>query len=170
MLVGVLSDSHDNTENLQKALDEMLTQGVSTVLHLGDIVAPFNYYDVLKKYTSKMCFVMVFGNNDGEIHIWTRIAQEDQNIDLQGGDFRELELGGKKVFMTHYPQIAEIAALSGKYDAVFYGHTHIAKQKMIKDTLLANPGEILGLRTGRASYGLWDTEGNGFKTVYLDES
>jgi putative phosphoesterase len=170
MLYAFVSDSHDNYENLRKALDEVLARSVDTVFHLGDIVAPTVYFDVLKNYTDKIRFIIIFGNNDGDKSMWMKIAHEDGNIDLQGGDFRELEVKGKKIFLTHYPDIAKIAALSGNFDAVFYGHDHLANVKFVNNKiLLANPGEIAGNNTGNPSFGLWNVKSNDFEIVYLKD-
>ena len=167
MLFGVVSDSHDHNDNMRKALQEMQGMGIKTVLHLGDICAPTLYFDVLKNFEDNMRFVMVFGNNDGEKIMWTKLSMENAAIDLADGDFRELELAGKKVFMTHYPKIAELAAKSGNYDTVFYGHDHKAYSEKEGNCLLANPGEIMGLKYGRPSYGIWDSEKNSFEIVYF---
>ncbi len=167
MLVGIISDTHDNNDNTKRVLDEIVKRGARYVLHLGDICAPTLYYDVLSKYTDKLKFIMVFGNNDGEKVMWTRISMECEAIDMAQGDFRELELEGRKIFMTHYPEIAELAALSRKYDAVFHGHTHLARKEVIGDTLLVNPGETVASRTGKISFAVWDTEKNDAEIIYL---
>jgi len=166
MKIGVISDSHDSLENLTWAIEELKGKGAKTIFHLGDIVAPFNYYEVINKYTDNIKFIIVFGNNDGEKPAWMKIAFDDKNIELEGKDFKELDVEGKKVFLTHYPTIAEIAALSGKYDAVFFGHTHLVENKMVERCLLANPGEVLGSYTGRPSCGLWDVTANTIEIFY----
>ena len=34
-------------------------------------------------------------------------------------------------------------ALTGNFDAVFYGHSHQAKSEIIRNTLLLNPGTLM---------------------------
>jgi putative phosphoesterase len=75
------------------------------------------------------------------------------------GDFAELELDNKKIAVIHYPNIAETLALSGKYDAVFYGHTHKHECREVNDCLLVNPGELMG-RFGSVSCAIYDTRNN----------
>ena len=162
-----MSDSHDAYENIRKALDYFVLESVSVVLHLGDIVAPTVYYDILQNYTDKLSFVLVFGNNDGEKAHWIQIAAKDTKIDLQGGDFREYEIDDKKVFMTHYPEIAELAALSSKYDAVFFGHTHQKSKSRVNNTWLVNPGETAAIRTGNLSVAVWDTDADDVQLIDL---
>ena len=40
MLVGVLSDIHDNLDNLEKALAESCSRGIETLLSCGDFCGP----------------------------------------------------------------------------------------------------------------------------------
>jgi predicted phosphodiesterase len=55
----------------------------------------------------------------------TRNANAAGNVTLHG-ELTELELGGRKIAVNHYPHIARRLAESRDYDAVFYGHDHTA--------------------------------------------
>ena len=140
---------------------------ITEALHLGDFIAPF----VVKEHLSpsKLNWTCVWGNNDGD-QLRT-IALASSNVDIAPSDFREIEKDGRKIFMTHYPEIGRIAALSGQYDAVFFGHNHTASQEVIevgeKKVLLVNPGEIYGMRTGKISFGIYDTQSNTFEHIWL---
>ena len=48
-------------------------------------------------------------------------------------------------------------ALSGRYDLVCYGHDHEAHVERVGNTLLVNPGEVMG-RLGPSRYAVYDTE------------
>ena len=41
MKIVIISDSHDNTSNLKKAVDIANTEQCKYLIHLGDIIAPF---------------------------------------------------------------------------------------------------------------------------------
>lgn len=72
-----------------------------------------------------------------------RVAQrENSNISFSQHDFGEIECESKTYFLTHYPEIADLAALSGKYSAVFYGHTHEMHDGKIEDTPIINPEKL----------------------------
>ena len=58
-------------------------------------------------------------------------------------------------------------AKTGNYDAVFHGHNHDKKTEMIEDTLLANPGELAGVKNP-PSYGIYDTKTNTIEIFSLD--
>ncbi len=171
MKVAVLSDSHDEMNNLSWALEKARELGAQKIFHLGDMVSPFMYGAVMSKFEEDFDeFVLVFGNNDGDRTQWIRLSQENEKLNMALGDFREFEFEDYKVFLTHYPEIAELAALSGKYRAVFHGHTHIMRKDYVKDCLLANPGEILGRRTGKVSFAIWDSTDNSFIFYEKDEN
>ena len=53
--------------------------------------------------------------------------------------------------------IAAGLAASDRYDLVWCGHSHRAAEERVGDTLLINPGEVMG-RFGRSTYVLYDTD------------
>ena len=63
MLIGILSDTHDNVPKTRAAVKRLNTEGVACVLHAGDFIAPF-IIDTLKDLAAPM--TGVFGNNDGD--------------------------------------------------------------------------------------------------------
>jgi putative phosphoesterase len=163
MKIAVFSDSHDRVDNLDRAIAIAKEMGITQALHLGDLIAPFVVKENLAN--SGLQWTCVWGNNDGDKLLAAAFATE--NVDLAEKDFREVEIEGRKLFLTHYPEIGRIAALSGQYDAVFFGHNHKASQEKIEKTLLANPGEIYGMRTGKASFGVYTPDDNTFEHIWL---
>jgi len=106
----------------------------------------------------------VFGNIDDRFITPNRAKSLGINFH---GDLAELEFGGKKIAVNHYPRIAEALASSSLFDAVFYGHNHIAARRTIGNTLLLNPGELMG-RKGRLSFAIYDTETNDAEIIDLE--
>ncbi|TVR67583.1 MAG: YfcE family phosphodiesterase, partial [Spirochaetaceae bacterium] len=104
-----------------------------------------------------------FGNNDGDTFLLSTIAAKYRHVTLHG-HMAELELGGRRIAINHYPDISRPLALSGLYDAVFSGHDHKRYQEQPGKTLWANPGEIMG-RFGSPSFGLYETEPGTFRHV-----
>lgn len=161
----VLSDSHDNQHNTRQAVVQAKAFGITHGFHLGDVCAPGIPMQIL--IPSGIQWECVFGNNDGEVEKLTALSHEHDNFSIRGA-WRELEVDGHMIYITHYPDLARNAAETGKYKAVFYGHDHLKYQEIIKETLLANPGELCGLRTGEATFGVWDSETNTFETVPVE--
>lgn len=168
MLIAIFSDTHDHLHHMRTALDMVKEKGITTGIHLGDFCAP-PAVELLAD--SGLKWYGVWGNVDGDRMLaWERVKDKG-TVDMVTTDFRELELEGRKLFLTHYPQIARIAALSGQYDAVFHGHNHQASTEVVsahgKETLLANPGELCGIRYGTPTFGIYTTEANTLEHVAL---
>jgi predicted phosphodiesterase len=86
------------------------------------------------------------------------------------GQLAELELGGLRVAVNHYPEIARRLAESGAYDLVCYGHDHTAHEERLPNgALLLNPGEIMGLY-GRSSLAVFETASRAATFVELQKS
>ena len=148
MRLGIISDSHDNIWNLDKALSRI---DADLLIHCGDFCAPF-IMDHLAGFKGEVhC---VFGNIDDRKKKKKK-AEEHDNITLHG-DIAELDIDDKKIAIVHNHLVAEALASTGKYDIVFFGHTHQKKDEMIQETRLINPGEIMG-RLGKPGYAIYDT-------------
>ena len=77
---------------------------------------------------------------------------------------------GKKIFLTHYPDMARSMAKSGDCDAVFYGHDHTTLFETLDNgCVLANPGEVAASTTNRCTFMVWDTETNDIQTYDVGE-
>jgi hypothetical protein len=152
MKIAVCSDIHDNLAALDEALDGMAEADV--VLFCGDFNAPFTLKALAEGFDGPVH--VVWGNNDGDQWLMTKIAMEAGNVAIHG-IYGELELGGYKVALVHYPNIARAVAYSGLYDLVCYGHDHDGNAEWVEDTLLLNPGELMG-RFGPSSYAIVDVE------------
>jgi putative phosphoesterase len=158
MKIGLLADSHDNLPALVKAVSVFNDAGVSLVLHAGDLVAPFT----AKPFKAlKAEFIAVYGNNDGEILGLSRV--------FEGKIFRPpyvVEFKQKKIFLQHVGDALDALAISGKYDAIVYGHTHEVDIRK-GPSLIINPGECGGWVSGRRTVALWDVDQNLVNTVVI---
>jgi len=167
MLIAVFSDSHDRMDLIDLALFQVAERGITYGIHLGDYCSP----TALEKLAaSGIKWKCVWGNVDGDKLKAYQAVESYGTIDIVPEDFREITVEGRQLFLTHYPDIARIAALSGQFDAVFHGHNHVAAEEMVtaangKETLLANPGELCGFKFGEPSYGIYDTEHNSFEHI-----
>ena len=63
MLIGIMSDSHDNFRGVRDALRIFSQRGVELVLHAGDMIGSGNCYTF---EGCGMACELVYGNNDGE--------------------------------------------------------------------------------------------------------
>jgi putative phosphoesterase len=163
MKAAIVSDIHDNIWNLEGILRQIRESGVEILLFLGDFCAPFTLAQLAEGFSGPIH--VVFGNNDGDTFLISKVASKHAHVTLHG-QLAEIEVGGKKVGLNHYPDIARRLAESGAYDAVFSGHDHQRYVHQIGRTLWANPGEVMG-RFGQPGFGLWDTGTMEFSHVDL---
>jgi putative phosphoesterase len=152
--IAILSDSHDHLHHLRPVLQDVCEQGVKTLLHCGDLCAPFVVAELANGFDGPIHIVE--GNNDGDGRLIRHVAQGHSQITLHGV-YAELEVAGAKLAMIHYPEPARRIAQSGAFRLVAYGHDHKAYQEKAEWGWLVNPGEIMG-RFGEVSWGLYDTE------------
>jgi hypothetical protein len=152
MRIAVLSDIHDHLENLHRALQ--LVHGAEALLCCGDLCAPFTLRALAEGFAGPVHVVR--GNNDGDMLLMARVAQQMGNVTLHG-EHGEVALAGRKIALVHYPRLAEGLAALGDYDLVCHGHDHVARSVLVGRTLLLNPGEIMGWK-GRKSCAVYDSE------------
>lgn len=146
MLIGVISDTHDNLDTTKKAVELFNSRGIEYMMHAGDITSPFTL-NLFKELKCK--YMGVFGNNDGDkLLLQARSEGSIKNAPL------ELTLSNKKIVVIHEHHLVDALAESGQFDLVIYGHIHEPVIKHIKNTLLLNPGEACGWLYGKPSVAL----------------
>lgn len=169
MKIGVMSDSHDQVENILKAVDIFNQEQVELVIHCGDWVSPFT----IKFYKKIKCPIRgVFGNNDGDRFLHLARAK-NYGIDLTYEE-RELilDLDGRHIYVHHgdYSELINSAVRSGEFDAVFHGHTHIRANEKVGKTLSLNPGSLMKFTSDDAqgaSIAIYDTTTNTARHIDL---
>jgi putative phosphoesterase len=168
MKLAIASDFHDNFHNTILFLQEAKANGAEKLILLGDYTSPST---IKLLVNSKLPIIMIWGNNDGEKVNITKLVLSHQNkIQLSATTYDFLEIDNRKIFITHYNNLAKPMAKSGDFDVVFYGHNHQKKMFEVNNCLVINPGEICALRTGLASFALYDTNNNQAKIITLENS
>lgn len=153
MKIAVMSDSHDNIWNIEKALKK--AQVADALVFCGDLCAPFSLKMLADGFGGPIHAVR--GNNDGDVALLLRVAGQSGRVRFYTEALAEVELGGAKIAIAHYAHVGNAIAPSGKYDAVFFGHTHQKVKRWEGATLVLNPGEVMG-RFGTPSFALYDTD------------
>lgn len=147
MKVTIVSDSHDHGDLLARALQQARDWGAQAAFHCGDVIGAHTLRRALK---IGLPLHVVHGNNLGDIPALMRLVSESNGGLAYHGSDAALELGGRRLFMIHYPHLAHGMALTGDYDAVFCGHSHRAEIRVVDNvrggrTALVNPGTVAGL-------------------------
>lgn len=141
MKIAIVSDTHGNVANFRKVVDWLNKENIQTILHCGDIGSPENLKESLADFKGE--FFGVLGNMDKDFKILIEEYNKIPRVKINEA-LLEIEIGKKKIAITHYPDAAKKLAQSGKYDLVFYGHTHRPWQEKIGNCRLINPGELAG--------------------------
>lgn len=157
MLVGLISDTHDNIPLIRKALARFREAGAEAVVHAGDFIAPFALKEIVK-FDGPV--YAVFGNNDGE-----RKGLKNILGDLADGP-RRVEIAGKTFTIIHDEAKLTEADREGS-DVVVLGHTHLPEVREGKP-LVVNPGECGGWVEGRWTVATLDTETLEVDMIELD--
>lgn len=157
MLIGVMSDSHDNLNEIRRALRLFQEKGVEHLIHAGDFVAPFALKAVL---ASGFPVTAVLGNNDGEREGLSRICPTLHPAP------HAFELAGCRILLAH--DINQCPAEErSQADVVIVGHTHKPETRYEGKTLILNPGETGGWLNSRPTVALLDTATRGVSIVSL---
>ncbi len=164
MLAALMSDAHDARENLLEAVRRAESAGCCHLLYMGDLSTVETLRLLRQEWKGQMDLVP--GNNDYPRAAFLECVR-DWDDTRYHADTAHIEVGGRRVLMTHIPGAAlQLAAESGQYDAIFFGHTHKPVCTRVGATLVANPGDIQG-RFGAPSFGLYDTAENTVKIISL---
>jgi len=145
--ICIVSDSHDRADPLAQAVREAKEQGAQAVIHCGDVIGTQTLRAALEV---GLPMHVIHGNNLGDPISLSRWARERPGkLDYHGADAR-LTLGGRRVFVVHYPEYGHAMACTGDWDLVCCGHSHVAGVEHVANvkggrTWLANPGTVAGL-------------------------
>ncbi len=172
LIIGVMSDSHDNMHNVEKALKAFREMGVKVVVHLGDIISPFIVRRMTELKYEGLTVIAIYGNNDGDRVLLNKM--------FASAGWRILDsptvevVGGKKLLMMHghgsvdcSKELAYSLARGMDVDAVLYGHTHQKDSKVINGKVVLNPGETYGYLTGSATVATLDLDEMKLKFIEL---
>ncbi|WP_434521441.1 metallophosphoesterase [Halorubrum sp. AS12] len=136
MLIGIVSDTHDDLAAVEAAVSLFEREGVDAVVHCGDFVAPFS----AAPFDAEFDFHAVRGNNDGEWAVESTVAEFGE----YHGEAAALSFDGVEVAVTHGTSDLVVDALvdCGDYDYVFHGHTHAHGVEARGGTVRVNPGGL----------------------------
>lgn len=165
MLIGLMSDTHDNLPQIEKAVKTLNTVKIDLALHAGDFCAPFTI-SKLKALNCKL--IAVFGNNDGDHELLKRHFDETTNCEIHDR-FALVQIDSYKIGLLHGDEPELLFALIGSqhFDTIVHGHSHSKGIEKRGKTLLINPGEVCGYLTGKSTIAVLDTATNEVKIIEL---
>jgi putative phosphoesterase len=137
VIVGILSDTHDRVAAAKAAIDLLRGRGAEHFVHCGDIGT-----EPILDLLAGLPAAFVFGNND-----WDRAGLERYAalIDVRClADAGELELGGKRFFVTHGDDARTLRRVveEQRHDYLLHGHTHVRRDERVGRVRIINPGAL----------------------------
>lgn len=152
MILGLISDTHNNDRRTRRALARFEAAGVEAVLHMGDLTSP----EMLGLFKDVPTWI-VQGNIDYDpdgIEAACRAA----GADVHYADRHEVKLGGLGIGMLHGDDADRLDSMiaSGAFDLVGHGHTHAFRDAWFGKTRVVNPGAVH--RTSEPGVCLYDTD------------
>ncbi len=140
MLIGLMSDSHDDYLAVRYALQVFDRLGVSHIIHCGDVGGQQVFDEVAGRR-----FSFVWGNTD---YVDYAIDPYFEAIGLTTPDAVPLilELDGKKFAVFHGHEDAFIDADMLDVDFVLHGHTHERRDEQVNGMRFINPGALHRVR------------------------
>ncbi|MDD2915368.1 MAG: YfcE family phosphodiesterase [Gallionella sp.] len=147
MKICIVSDSHDRSDQLVAAIVEAQASGAQAVIHCGDLIG---VNTLRSSFKLGIPIHAVHGNNIGDVAALYRMMAKTGGQFTYHGQEALLELGGRRIFVTHMPHHGQAFACTGDYDLVCHGHSHVAqvgKQTTVKgsECWLVNPGSVAGI-------------------------
>jgi len=174
MRIAIVSDTHGNVTNFKKVVSWLNKENIQTILHCGDIGDPESLKESLSDFKGK--FLGVFGNMDKGFKILideynkipkVEVKEDIFEIEIENPPSPEASAGRRKIAFCHFPDEAKKLAQSGKFDLVFYGHTHRPWDEKIpafakgfgeakNECHMINPGELAG-QFYKPTFAIYDT-------------
>lgn len=151
MKIGIISDTHDNLDNLKAALKMLAAEGVTRIIHCGDLCGP----DVIRRLAGFEVWIAQ-GNMDRNVEL-ARVAEEALGRGRLAW-LHKLALDGYSMAVIHGDNEEALGNLitSGKQAYVFHGHTHRRREQKIGRTRVINPGALGGTRRQSRSFCILD--------------
>ena len=147
MKICIVSDSHDRADALARAVSEAKAQGAAAVVHCGDVIGAQTLRPAM---ALGLPLLVIHGNNLGDSMMLHSLSRGSGGLMQYYGPDARVELGGRRIFVVHYPEYGYAMACTGDWDLVCCGHSHVAGVERVAnvkgtETWLVNPGTVAGL-------------------------
>jgi uncharacterized protein len=175
MLVGIISDTHDNLAGLRKAIRIFKENKIEMLIHCGDWVSPFTleFFDREMKQLN-IPVKSVIGNNRGDVkRMIMNNSKMNNPIEWPKRETLSFNIDGKKTIIYHGDDCELLNTLIDcqKYDIIFTGHTHTTRNEIVGKTLIVNPGTTSyaceGKIIDKASIAIYESKTHKAEIIYF---
>ena len=162
MLLGILSDTHDQVIRTRHAVELLRDAGAEALVHCGDLTGP-----EIVETISQLPAWFVFGNHDADrVPELLRAAAEYGPDCLEWGGV--IELAGQLVAVTHGHLATDVRrVLAQRPDYLLSGHSHAASDRIEGTVRRINPGALH--RAEEYSVALLDLTSGELRFIKVDD-
>jgi putative phosphoesterase len=158
MKIAIISDTHDNLENLKKFFEFSKKEKIEILIHCGDVCNGETLKEIEKNFEK---IYLCFGNADIKESLLkeakkTKIFEKEGKIKIEN-----LKIGFCHEFDYKNKNLEN-------FDFYFFGHSHWPFLKKEKNCYLANPGNLAGLFY-RATFAILDTKTKNLELKILEK-
>ncbi len=162
MLVGLVSDTHNNVEQTLKAVTIFKQRNIDLLIHAGDFTSP----KILEYFKDFNCR-FVLGNADIDIAELNAVCETCGHGAIQ--DSCSFDFDDKKFIVFHGNDVPLFrqAVASGQYDYIIKGHTHFYENYVSGKTRVINPGSLY--EQGECSIAILETTSGKVEIIRIHE-
>lgn len=137
MKILIVSDSHGNVASLKHVMGFAKNIKVEAVIHCGD----WNTLETVEAVLSAgIPLYTVLGNADVRPEVIKELKARSK---MFAEDYIKLEIGGRKIGVTHKPSDIKKFFMNEKLDVIFHGHWHQKDNKEINGVRVVRPTAII---------------------------
>jgi putative phosphoesterase len=136
MLIGILSDTHDQLARTKVAVAMLRNAGAEVLIHCGDLMGP----EIVGACGGQPAY-FVFGNNDDDLPALQKAMDQVGAICL--GWAGEVSLANNRIAVAHGHVHADVTRLlATEPDYLLTGHSHVPADWRSGPTRCINPGAL----------------------------
>lgn len=137
MLIGIISDTHDEIIRTRSAVNLLRSKGADVIIHCGDLYGP-----EIVATCAVLPLYFTFGNRDCDlVPALKEAARKSGTTCLGWGGM--ITLGQKQIAVVHGHLTMDLRPLlNAKPDYLFSGHSHIAGDWHEGTIRRVNPGAL----------------------------
>jgi putative phosphoesterase len=154
MKVLVISDSHGHISNLKHVMGFAKKYKIDAVIHCGD-------WNTLESVETVLSFGIplytVLGNADIHEDVINNLKRMHHSVGKSknfGEQFLILELGKRKIGITHKPSDNKKFFGGKKLDVIFNGHKHSKDESIVNNVKIIRPGALINGN----NFAIYDTD------------
>ena len=163
MLIGIVSDTHNNSKNIEQIISLFNDKDIELVIHTGDIT---NSKSLERFSRLNVNLIGVYGNNDKNELGLDDVARK-KNFEFQSPP-KLVTLSCRRIAIFHEPDdIENFLARNKDIDIILHGHTHRYRNENKNGTLIFNPGESAGMQKDKNAIGIVDLQTLEAKRIFF---